>query len=92
MTDTNDNPTTEQEPVDLDGQIQKLLAKKRQVAAIWCIEDVQGLRPHLTDEQAWEVLQQVGDIHDAEYGISWMTLETVADDMFPNRSSVRRRP
>jgi hypothetical protein len=91
MTDTNDNPTTEQEPVDLDGQIQKLLAKNRQVAAIWSIEDVKGVRPHLTDEQAWEVLQQVGDIHDAEYGITWMTLETVADDMFPNRSSVRRR-
>jgi hypothetical protein len=44
---------------------------------------VTGIRPHLTDDQAWEVLEQVGDKHDAAWGITWITLEIVADDLFP---------
>jgi hypothetical protein len=28
------------------------------------------------------VLQQVKDVHDAEWGISWTTLRTVASDLF----------
>ena len=91
MTDTNENPTNDQESVAIDRQIQQLLAKNRQIAAIWSIEDVKGVRSDLTDEQAWEVLQQVGDIHDAEYGINWTTLETVADDFFPKPTSRRRK-
>jgi hypothetical protein len=93
MTNTNDIPTTaENEPVVIDHFVHQLLAKNRQIAAIWCIEDVKGVRPDLTDDQAWEVLQQVGDIHDAEWGINWTTLETVADDHFPKPTSRRRNP
>jgi hypothetical protein len=65
--------------IDIHG----LLARRKQIAAIWGIEDVQGIRPHLSREQAWEVLEQVGDNHDAERGICWTTLEIVADDLFP---------
>ena len=68
---------------DITLYVHDLLAKHRQIAAIWSIEDVKGVRPHLTDDQAWEVLEQLGDKHDAEWGISWTTLETVADDLFP---------
>jgi hypothetical protein len=68
---------------DITLYVHDLLAKHRQIAAIWAIEDVKGVRPHLTDDQAWEVLEQLGDKHDAEWGISWTTLETVADDLFP---------
>jgi hypothetical protein len=68
---------------DADSFVHQLLAHSKQIAAIWSVEDVQGTRPHLTADQAWEVLQEVGDNHDAEWGISWTTLETVADDMFP---------
>jgi hypothetical protein len=71
------------EPVDIDHHVHQLLAEHRQIAAIWCIDDVKGIRPDLTDDQAWEVLEQIGDKHDAEMGISWTTLETVADDLFP---------
>ncbi len=63
--------------------VHDLLAEHRQIAAIWSVEDVKNVRPHLTDEQAWEVLERVGGNHDAECGISWTTLETVADDKFP---------
>lgn len=68
---------------DVNRFVRRLLAKYHKIAAIWSIEDVQGIRPHLTANQAWEVLEQVRDHHDAEWGISWTTLETVADDLFP---------
>jgi hypothetical protein len=46
----------------------------------------------LTDEQAWEVLEEVGSQHDAEFGISWMTLRDFADMMFPKLSTDGRVP
>jgi hypothetical protein len=60
-----------------------LLAKHRMIGVFWCIQDVQEVRPDLTDDQAWQVLQEVQRKHDAEFGISWTTLETVADDLYP---------
>jgi len=53
---------------------------------------VKHIRPDLTDDQAWEVLEQVGDKHDAEWGITWTTLETVADDLFPEPTNERNLP
>lgn len=68
-------------------EVRELLAARRQVAVVWSIEDVLGLRPDLTDDQAWEVLQQAYDVHDCEWGFTWTHLETVADEMFPNEPS-----
>ena len=68
---------------DVNLYVHDLLARHRRIAAIWAIEDVKGMRPHLTDDQAWEVLERVGDKHDAWGGITWTTLEIVADDLFP---------
>jgi hypothetical protein len=73
---------TDDEPRDIDLCVHSLLAKDQKIAAIWCVEDVQGLRPDLTDEQAWEVLEEVGRKHDAEYGISWTTLQCMAHILF----------
>lgn len=64
--------------------VHHFLAKHRQIAAIWCIEDVLSIRPDLTAEQAWEVLEEVSRKHDAEYGISWTTLQCMADILFGN--------
>jgi hypothetical protein len=80
------------ESFDVNRHVRELLAKHHSIAAIWCIDDVLGVRPHLTEGQAWEVLQQVDDLHDAEWGITWTTLETVADDLFPNPDRKRRQP
>jgi hypothetical protein len=77
----NTNATTQ--PVDINLHVHQLLAEHRMIAAIWCVEDVQGVRPDLTADQAWEVLEEVGRKHDAEYGIGWITLETMADMLFP---------
>jgi hypothetical protein len=68
---------------DITLYVHHLLAKHRQISAIWSIEDVKGVRPHLTDDQAWEVLELVSDKHDAEWGITWMMLQDVADALFP---------
>jgi hypothetical protein len=64
--------------LDLHG----LLAARGQIALGWSVEDVLEVRPDLTNEQAWEVLQQVERRHDASIGINWDTLEWVADDLF----------
>jgi hypothetical protein len=70
----------------LDGGMElhlyELLAARGQIALGWSIEDVQEVRPDLTAEQAWEVLQQVERHHDATIGITWNTLETVAEIFF----------
>ena len=73
------------EPFDINDFVHRLLACDGKIAAIWCDEDVQGIRPDLTAEQAMEVLEEVGRKHDAEYGIGWTTLECMADILFgPN--------
>lgn len=69
-----------QETQDID--IHALLAERTQVAVIWCIDDVQEVRPDLTDEQAWEVLQAARRYHDANIGINWDVLSCHADMLF----------
>ena len=63
--------------------IHALLEERRQVAVIWCVEDVQYVRPDLGDDQAWQVLQRCKRLHDCELGFTWLLIETVADDLFP---------
>jgi hypothetical protein len=65
-------------PID----IHAYLAEHGEIASIWHIEDVQSVRPDLTDGQAWEVLQAAKDNHDATIGINWDVLEFHADDLF----------
>lgn len=59
------------------------LASRGQVAIVWSTEDVLGVRPHLTRDQAWDVLGRCERIHDCNYGFTWDLLEAVADDMYP---------
>ena len=68
------------EPPELD--VRELLAERRQIAHIWSIEDVQSVRPDLSEEQAWEVLQNVDHHKDAELGITWLTLSITAGHLF----------
>ena len=59
----------------------------RKIAIIWSIEDVNIVRPDLTDEQALAVLTKVKDKHDAEMGVTWTTLEEWADILYPRESN-----
>jgi len=62
--------------------IRVLLAERRQIAVIWSVEDVQEVRPDLSEDQGWDVLQVVQRRHDATLGVTWDTLEWVARDLF----------
>lgn len=53
-----------------------------QVGIVWSIDDVQEVRPDLTDGQALQVLRFVKDEHDAEFGINWDTLRAMANTMY----------
>jgi len=70
--------STESAEVD----VHDLLARRKQIAVIWDVKDVREVRPDLTDEQAWEVLQQTRHQHDATLGINWETLELTAQMLF----------
>ena len=87
----NDATINTGEPVDINRHVHELLAKHRRIAAIWCTDDVRGVRPHLTDDQAWEVLQQVGRPPRRRVGHHWTTLETIADDLYPQYDNQRRQ-
>jgi len=43
---------------------------------------VQEVRPDLTAEQSWQVLQSVKRHYDATVGMNWQTLESAAEDLF----------
>ena len=73
-----------QDTQDID--VYELLGQRKQIAVIWSIEDVQQVRPDLTDDQAWQVLVEVDRRNDAELGINWQTLEYV------NLTKHRRQP
>ena len=53
----------------------------------WSVDDVLGIRPDLTDDQAMEVLENVADNHDAEYGVCWDTLVFWAHSLFPKKDT-----
>ena len=68
--------------------IHEILEHRLQIAVIWSVEDVQEVRPDLTEEQAWEVLQTCEKRHDCEQGITWFSLEWVANDLFPASENI----
>ena len=63
--------------------LSELLEQRRQIALVWGVEDVQEVRPDLTDDQAWQVLQAAHRHHDCEIGLTWQNLEWFAGELFP---------
>jgi hypothetical protein len=63
--------------------IHEQLKENKQIAMIWGVDDVLIVADWLTDDQAWEVLQDVARHADSSVGISWDTLEITAQDMYP---------
>jgi hypothetical protein len=62
--------------------IHAYLSERREIAVVWCIEDVQEVRPDLTEDQCWEVLKATKKYHDATIGINWEVLEIHAQILF----------
>lgn len=64
------------EPVD----IRDLLNGEHAIALIWDTEQVRSHYPHLSEEQAWEILQQCERDYKGEEGLTWDDIaETVAE-------------
>jgi hypothetical protein len=72
------SPPAEEPEID----IHEILAERRLIGHLWGVEDVEEVRPDLSDDQCWEVLQQVDDQKDAGLGITWFTLEMAAEQLF----------
>ncbi len=58
------------------------LKRSRQIAIIWSTDDVLAVRPDLTPDQAWEILQASQHNHDANFGVTWQSLEATADALY----------
>ena len=57
----------------------------REITITWNTEDVKGLCPDLTDDEAWEVLKYQRDNFDAETGVNWDSLSWVIDELYPEK-------
>ena len=75
--------------LDVDIDLHAALQENHQIAHIWNVADVKSVRPHLSDEDAWEVLQAVESQLDSEHGITWTTIRDAADDLFPAQRKER---
>ena len=51
---------------------------KTSIEIVWCVDDIRSLGYQCTDEQGMDVLQQVKKYHDANYGITWDTIDITA--------------
>tara|TARA_B100000035_G_scaffold222416_1_gene191078 strand:- start:1877 stop:2086 length:210 start_codon:yes stop_codon:yes gene_type:complete len=56
---------------------------KDYIEIYWHVDDVLDTRPDLTENQAREVLHEVGRSHDACYGVNWDVIQDTAWLMYP---------
>lgn len=66
-------------PPEID--IHAVLAERRLIADVWGIPDVRSVRPDLSDDQAWAVLQRAQRHYDAATGINWDVLAWHAEEI-----------
>jgi hypothetical protein len=74
---------------DYEIDVDSLLREHRMIGHLWGTGDVQSLRPELSDEQAWQVLQHLDEQFDSSLGISWDDLEHVSNELFGASASQR---
>lgn len=55
----------------------------------WYVSDVQEVRPDLSVEQCIELLNRMRDNHDANVGVSWETIDAVAEMLYPVENGSR---
>jgi hypothetical protein len=67
-----------QQEIDLD----KALAAQHAIAIVWRADDVRKLRPELTVEEAWSVLEACWQGHDRNRGLTNHVIEQACYDIF----------
>jgi hypothetical protein len=70
--------------------LKALLAKDRRIALMFDTEQVKTLRPHLDDDQAWEVLQQFESACEDFQEPMLETIRQLADFAYPNDKAILR--
>jgi hypothetical protein len=73
--------------VDVD--IQELLAEQKAVALVFTTADVKKLRPDLTDEQTWEILQMFEAAAEDCPDPLYETMSQIADMHFPKHRKLK---
>ena len=68
--------------VSAEPDIQRWLARTQRIASIWCVEDMQCLRPDLNARETWEVLKAASHHEDANVGINWDVLGSHAEILY----------
>lgn len=77
---------------DPDGVLSKptnatsLFTSRGEVPFIWSIHDVRRVRPDLSDNEAFTVLEALQLGHDSNYGVTWDTISYAADTLFGESS------
>ena len=52
---------------------------KTSIEIVWCVDDIRSLGYQCTDKQGMSVLNNIKEYHDANYGITWDTLDGTAE-------------
>jgi hypothetical protein len=76
--ETNDIP--EEHEID----IHDALAERHAIALIWDSDQLLSHYPHLTDDQAWDVLQRCEREYKAEHGLTWDDIAEVVSEDYPD--------
>lgn len=53
------------------------------IFSAWHVDDIREQRPDLTDDQCREVLHNLERNHDANLGINWEVIDSVAGMLYP---------
>jgi hypothetical protein len=69
----------------LEIDLHELLAESSRIAHVWGTDDVRQRRPDLDDDQAWEVLQVVEKRLDSNLGVTWNTVEIIANELYSEK-------
>ncbi|MEZ6140780.1 MAG: hypothetical protein R3B84_09435 [Zavarzinella sp.] len=62
------------------------MTQAHQIAIVWQIDDVREVRPDLSNDQCWQVLQACKRNHDATVGINWDVIRITANHLFEPQS------
>ena len=63
--------------------LHEMMQQERVMGFLWNTRHVRRLRPDLTDDQAWSVLQHIDASKSTKFGITWDTISWAAYDLFP---------
>jgi hypothetical protein len=71
-------------PDEQELDLHDLLAEEHAIALIWDTGMLLSHYPHLSEEQAWDVLQECERNYNAEHGLTWDDVTEVISERYPD--------